>query len=206
MKIQIKKGGTLKKTYDVTTNKQGQVKLSIWNAKLSAGKYNVYLIYDDTSIKGSLTIKDANSVNMDNISIKAHSDTITITKNASGSVTKSLPDGVIPGDDSFYKEHMKVDTENGIVQVSKISNKGKEWTTNSLLKDKNTFQSHEVQYKINFGNSLTSEYPLLHFKLPRDTTIKTITPYIAGFQNMKSFGILIFKNDTVFDMIDTILL
>lgn len=202
MKIQIKKGGTLKKTYDVTTNKQGQVKLSIWNAKLSAGKYNVYLIYDDTSIKGSLTIKDANSVNVNNINIKAHSDTITITKNASGSVTKSLPDGVIPGDDSFYKEHMKVDTENGIVQVSKISNKGKEWTTNSLLKDKNTFQSHEVQYKINFGNSLTSEYPLLHFTLPRDTTIKTITPYIAGFQNMKSFGILIFKNDTVFDMID----
>lgn len=222
MEIQIKKGGTLKKTYSVTTNSEGMIRLSVWDAKLSKGKYTIYLIYenvqvaatmqvyDSTSVKEEITpeINTSGEITTENSStntkevflLEPHHSYITITQNEAGSVTKTLTDGVIPGNDSFGTTNMDVDIDNGEVRVAKISNKGEEYTTNTLLKDSSTFTKEQKQYTINKKNS--SKYPLLHFTLERDTTIKSITPYIDGFQNIKEFGILIFKNDNVFSELE----
>lgn len=201
MQIQIKKGGTLKKTYDIKTNKNGEVALSIWSAALTVGSYDIYLIHNNTQVKAKLTIKNDNE-NIKATDVSPHTGYSTVQTTSAGKVTHSLPDGVIAGNDSFYTENAIIDTDNGEIRVKKVSNSGQEYITNTLLKDQSTYESKEVQFKINSGSSMTSEYPMLHFKLERDTYIKTITPYISGFQNMESFGILIFKNDSVFDMVD----
>ena len=54
------------------------------------------------------------------------------------SVTHELPEGVIPGNDSFYLEKMDIDTDKGEVKVSKISNISDAYEVNNgraLLKD-----------------------------------------------------------------------
>lgn len=204
LQLQIKKGGDHVDIISITTNEKGSYDLALWSKKLSAGKYNIYLLYEGEQItKASLTIYGTNEeINSKIITtLSPHTEPVTIVKDVSGTVTKTLPDGVISGNDSFYTEHMKVDTTTGQVKVSKISHKN-DWTVNTLLKDLSTFDSQDMQYKINYGNSLTSEYPLLHFEITKDTTIESITPYISGFQNISEFGILIFKNDTVFDMVN----
>ena len=204
LQLQIKKGGDHVDVVSITTNEKGSYDLALWSKKLSAGKYNIYLLYEGEQItKASLTVYGTNEeINSKIVTTLApHTGTATIVKDVSGTVTKTLPDGVISGNDSFYTEHMKVDTATGQVKVSKINHKN-DWTVNTLLKDMDTFDHQDVQYKINYGNSLTSEYPLLHFEITKDTTIESITPYISGFQNISEFGILIFKNDTVFDMIN----
>ena len=201
--VQIKKGGTLKQSYEVTTNKYGQVDLSIWSAQLSKGSYNIYVIYEESKVQATLTVHK-NDEEVENKDIEKHTLPITITKNSKGSVTHTLPDGVIPGDDSFYKDNVVVDIENGEVRVDKIGDSVEEYRTNTLLKDMTTFDSMEVMYQIRSDKkALTSEYPIIHLKIDKDTHVKTITPYISGFQNIESFGILIFKNDAVFDMVNS---
>lgn len=205
--IDIKKQGTLVETAKKTTDNKGVCTFSFYPYNLSQGTYNIFTSYNDAKTATSLNVhSDSNPPK--NVTLKSDQTKLTIFTTLSGDITYTLPDNVIPGNDSFYTDNIEVDTEKGEVRVKHINNAEKEYTINNgrkLLKDSETFSADEYHYKIkNDKHALTSEYPLLHFTLERDTYIKSITPYIEGFKNIDSFGILIFENNYVFDMINPV--
>ena len=201
LKIQIKKGGTLKKTYTKKTNNNGHINLTFFPLKLSQGTYTVYTIYKNVKVKSKLVVyKNLTSLNKKKP--KPHDETVSLEIVSGTSVTHELPSGVIPGNDSFYTEKMDVDTNKGEVRVSKISKITDAYEINDgrpLLKDTNNkYKSSNSIYLIDHKTTgKNTAFPALHVTFDRDAYIKSITPYIAGFQNIKSFGILIFKNDDI---------
>lgn len=205
LEVQVKKGGTLKKSFSVTTNSEGKVNLTLFSLKLAKGTYSIYTIYQNVKIKSKLIVADPDK----KASFKSgspHVATVSIPKVSGKSVTHALPEGVIAGDDSFYKDNVDVDIKNGEIRVKKISNISDEYQINEgrpLLKDTKKYKSQDISYRVKSDKeSLTSQYPVLHVTFTRDTYIKKITPYIEGFKNIESFGVLIFKNDTVYNNVN----
>ena len=201
VKIQIKKGGTLKKTYTKKTDNNGHINLTFFSLKLAQGTYTVYTIYKNVKIKSKLIVYK-NSTSLNKKKENTHSETIVLEIVSGTSVTHELPDGVIPGNDSFYTEKMDIDTKKGEVRVSKISNILDAYEINNgkaLLKDtKDKYKSSDSIYLIDHKTTgKNTAFPALHVTFDRDAYIKSITPYIEGFQNIKSFGILIFRNDDI---------
>lgn len=199
--IEIKSGSTLKKREKIKTNKEGIANYSFFSLKLGVGTYNVYTIYGNKKIKSKLTV--ANSVNK--YTEKSNSLTLTLPKAKKTILTHKLPEGVIAGNDSFYTENLDVDIENGEVRIKKISNIDDEYEINegrALLKDIKGYDSKEEVHLIKKEKD-NSDFPALHVTFDRDAYIKSITPYIAGFKNIESFGILIFKNDIIHNITDT---
>lgn len=200
LKIQIKKGGKLKKTYTKKTNSDGQVNLTFFSLKLAQGTYTIYTIYNNVKIKSKLIVYK-NLTSLNNKKENTHSKTVTLEVVSGTSVTRELPEGVIPGNDSFYLEKMDIDTDKGEVKVSKISNISDAYEVNNgraLLKDIKKYKSSDSIFLVDHKTTgKNTAFPALHVTFDRDAYIKSITPYIEGFQNIKSFGILIFKNDDV---------
>ena len=198
--IQIKKGDVLKKTLSVTTNKDGQAKLTFFSLKLAKGTYSVYTIYQDTKIKSKLVVAES-ITEFKNKVAEAHSKTLSLPEISGTSVTHRLPEGVIAGDDSFYKEKVDVDVDKGEVRIKKISDISDTYEINdgkSLLKDLKQYKSEEHIYLIDHKETGEhTAFPALNVTFDREVFIKSITPYIEKLENIESFGILIFKNEKV---------
>lgn len=199
LQVTIKKNSNTVHTYNIKTDNKGLYNLSLWNIKkLKTGKYKIYVKYGTQSaLKANMTVyKSGHSFS--NIKPKSYTKSITIQTATPAQATHTIPSGIFTGDDSFYKDKIDVNTDNGTVSVQRIGDTG-EYSKNKLLKDKKVFSSADTVYKLKNENyKLTSEYPVLNFTLSSDTYIKSITPYISGFKNLDKFGILIFKNDFVF--------
>lgn len=194
--VQIKKGGTLKHNQKYTTNNKGIINFSLTSLKLSNGTYSVYTIYGSNKIKSKLIVNKK-----ENLKFKenTHSITVSLPKVSGVSVTNSLPEGVFAGNDSFYTDNVEVDTEKGEVRIKKISNLTESYDINdgkALLKDTKGYTSSERVYTIKQAKS-SSTFPAINVVFDREIYIKSITPYISGFKNITSFGILIFKNDVI---------
>ncbi len=116
-----------------------------------------------------------------------------------------IPDYIKTGDDSFYKDGVSVDTTEGTVTLQK-TNYNDEYVKNSPLAEQDIFKSQTIKYTIR-GNAqkgeLTTEYAVLNLKFANDCYIKSLTPYITQFQNIDRFGIVLFKNDEVFNLTKT---
>lgn len=202
LQVTIKKNSSTIATYNIKTNNQGLYNLSVWNIKkLQTGKYKIYVKYgSESALKANMTVyKTGHSFSK--ITPKTYTKIIEIQTATPAQATQSIPSTVFTGDDSFYKDKIDVDPDKGIVSVQRIGDTG-EYQKNKLLKDMKVFSSTETVYKLkNENTALTSEYPVLNFTLKSDTHIKSITPYISGFKNLDKFGILIFRNDFVFDKV-----
>ena len=199
LQVTIKKNSNTVHTYNIKTDNKGLYNLSLWNIKkLKTGKYKIYVKYGSQSaVKANMTVyKSGHSFS--NIKPKSYTKPITIQTATPAQATHTIPSGIFTGNDSFYKDKVDVNTDNGTVTIQRIADTG-EYVKNKLLKDKKVFSSADTVYKLKNENyKLTSEYPVLNFTLSSDTYIKNITPYIAGFKNLDKFGILIFQNDFVF--------
>lgn len=198
--ITIKKGSKTIDTYNVTTNNYGTYILSLWNTKkLKEGKtYKIYAKYNGKTAKATMKVY-SNNHGFSKVTAKQHTVSVDVQTVTAAQSTQSLPSTVIPGDDSFYKDKVDVDTDTGEVTIKRIDSTG-EYEKNKLLKDMKVFSSSERIYKLKKDKTaLTSEYPVLNFTLETDTRIKKITPYVTKFKNLDKFRIIIFKNDFVFD-------
>lgn len=194
--IQIKKGGTLKHSDKYTTNNKGEINLSLFSLKLAKGTYSVYTIYGNQKVKTKLIVNDKKD-----LKFKENTKHINVSlpKVSGVSVTNSLPEGVFAGNDSFYADNVDIDTEKGEVRIKKISNLTESYDVNDgrpLLKDTQGYTSSERVYTIK-PEKQTSTFPAINVVFDREVYIKSITPYISGFKNITSFGILIFKNDII---------
>ena len=202
LKIQVKKGGTLKKSFTVTTNKKGEADVTFFSLKLAKGTYSIYTIYGKYKLKSKLiVVKDTSDLN--GKTPKTHELSLSLPKVSGTSVTHKLPTGVIAGNDSFYADNVDVDVNKGEVRVKRISNISDSYEINNgkaLLKDSKKYDSSEYSYKIKSDKKKNkSKFPSLHITFDREVYIKSITPYIAGFKNISSFGIILFKNDVVYN-------
>lgn len=197
VRVQIKKGGTLKHDKEYTTNSKGIINFSTFGLKLTQGTYYVYTIYGNKRIKSKLIVNDANNLKT-KFNEKTTYMTISLPKVSGDSVTHTLPEGVFAGDDSFEKHNINFDTKKGEVTIRKISDSIDNYEVNEgrkLLKDQK-YTSVERTYTIKNAKS-TSTFPAINVIFDREVYIKSITPYISGFKNIDSFGILIFKNDVI---------
>ena len=204
LQVQVKKGGQLKKSYFITTKSNGQADLTFFSLKLAPGTYSVYTIYEDKKIKSKLKVVADNT---NNITHKEnyHTVTLSLPKASGETLTHTLPEGVIGGNDSFYMDNVEVDTLNGEVRVKKISNITDPYEVNDgrkLLKDTKEYDSKEISYTFKNNKNL-SELPCLHVTFDREVFIKSITPYIAGFRNIDSIALLLFKNDVIYQSAQT---
>ncbi len=200
LKVQVKKDSDVKKSYDVTTNNNGIVHITFFSLKLSPGTYSIYTIYGEQKIKSKLVVVGTES-ELNGKTAQSHTLDLSLPVTDDATITQKLPNGVIPGNDSFYADNVDVDVDNGEVRIRKISNISDEYEINegrSLLKNLQEYKSSERIYLINdaLSQEITS-FPALHVTFDREVYIKSITPYIEGFRNIESFGILIFKNDAI---------
>ncbi|MBO5476305.1 MAG: hypothetical protein J6A15_00940 [Clostridia bacterium] len=199
IKITIKKNSTNVATYNIKTNNNGEYALSLWNIKkLKEGTYKIYAQYNGKTAKSTMKVY-ADNHSFSNIKDKSHSVDVQVKTATAAQSSQTIPSGTFSGNDSFYLDRTTINTDKGVVGVQRIGDNGS-YQKNKLLRDRKVFSSSDIIYKLKSDKvALTSEYPVLNFTIPSDTYIKSITPYISGFKNIDKFGILIFKNDFVFD-------
>lgn len=199
LKVVVKKDSKTITTYNIQTNNDGIYNLALWGIKnLKTGNYKIYVTYNNKTVKTNMVVYPDN-YSFKNITRKSSQSYVSVKTATAAETTHSLPDTVIPGNDSFYLDKMELDEDKGEVRIQTIKSED-DYEKNKLLKDMKVFSSNDTIYKLKSDKiALTSEYPILNFTLSSDTNIKTITPYISGFKNIDKFGILIFKNDFIFD-------
>ena len=200
IQVEIKKSKSIKYSKTVTTNSKGQATLNLLNAKLSAGSYTIVSTIDGQTIQTTLNVHSG-SYTVTNSGNKIKK--VTLKNKGKITVKESLKDkGIAYGDEGFIKDNVSVDTKNGIIQIAKQDNKKGKYVKNKALVNNKTskpyYKSEIVEYTINNNKeSLKSEFPVLHLHFTRDTHIKSITPYVRKFKNIKNFGILLFQNDQI---------
>ena len=200
IQIIIKKNSNTVATYNIKTDNNGKYNLSLWNIKkLKEGTYKIYAKYNGKTVKSTMKVH-ADNYNFNNIKTpKPHTVNVQVKTATAAQTSQTIPSSIFTGNDSFYLDRTTLNDDNGTITVQRIGDTGS-YQKNKLLKDMKVFSSSEIIYKLKSDKvALTSEYPVLNFTIPSDTYIKTITPYISGFKNLDKFGILIFKNDFVFD-------
>lgn len=206
IQIVIKKGNAVKYSKTMHTSDNGVVTLSnLWSINLEAGTYNMYSIIGDVTIKRTLTVHNRGyKVNTAGQTTKK----ISLINAEMKTVTQSLSNNIITGDDSFIKKNVAVDIDEGIIKLDKIDTSKDEFTKTTILTSNEAkvsstegFDESTHSYKIDSNKvSLESEFPVMHINLARDAYVKTITPYISEFKNIEKFGIVLFKNDDVISM------
>ena len=203
VKVQVKKGKKIKYTKTTTTNKKGEATLNLKNAKLASGKYTVTTTVGNKTINTTFTVHTSSyKVSSPGSKLKK----VTLTDRVKTTTKDNLKNqGIIYGDDAFDTSNITVDTKKGIIELAKVDNSSDKYKKNKPLSTDKTskpyFNSDVYEYKV-YSNkkNLKSEFPVLHLKFDRDTHIKSIKPYIKKFKNMKSFGILLFKNDQILNI------
>lgn len=191
-------------TYKKTTDGLGNAYLDI---KLNPGTYTITSKYGDAVVTNTVIVQEKASTET---GTNVGTDT-TMTIGTRVSTTSRwvkgdfIPNYIKTGDDSFYKDGVSVDVSEGTVTLQK-TNYTDEYIKNKPLAEQKTFKQQTIKYTIR-GNAqqgeLTTEYAVLNLKIPNDCYIKSLTPYITKFQNIDRFGIILFRNDEVFDLTKT---
>ena len=199
IKVQVKKGKTIKYSKTATTNKNGEAKIQLRNAKLDAGTYTVITTISGKEIKTTYKVhKKSYTVTSPGSKVKH----MVVKDKVKTTVKDNLKNnGIIYGDDAFTLDGITLDKKNGIIELEKITTKDK-YTKNTPLKNNEStkpyYNSEVYSYKVySNAKNLKSEFPVLHLSFDRDTHIKSIKPYIKKFKNIESFGIILFKNDQI---------
>ena len=218
IKLTLKYGKKVVYENTHTTTSSGQIKIDIYKTFnfLKAGEYTMTATYTDVNktkhkLATKITIYSGNfksklKENKQTFSVKQ----VVETQTASGktpnykNITYDIPDDIIAGNDSFYLDGVSVDTDNGKVYIDKMSNPNEKYITNTPLEKSKQYTSQEITYQIsNNTKSLNSQYPVLNLVFEKDTFVHSLTPYINTFKNMKNFGIILFRNDEVFNLIQS---
>ena len=106
--------------------------------------------------------------------------------------------------DTSSTDGIDIDTENGTVKL-KLNKYDDEFTTNAPVsndykKDK-SYQTlgYTIRSNIDALGQQQSEFPALNFELSSPIYLESLIPQITEFNSMENFGILLFKNDVVFN-------
>ena len=201
IKVTIKQGTSTKHKKTLTTNSKGRATWNLNSLGLKKGKYTI-----ETVVPGNKAIKTKLTVHKEKYEATTGHVTaaVKIKDTVKTTVKESFNDNTITGDDAFDNDggRINVDTTNGIIELAKVDTSKDDFISNITLKPdtKPKFKYHRTTYKIKSDPKATSKFPVLHLKFDRDTYIKSIRPNVRTFKNMKSFGILLFKNDQVENM------
>ena len=197
--IKSKKTSKVLHTIKTETNSEGVVHINMWQYRLKAGTYKVTTSYDDTKIVNTLKIYSNDNFKA---ATKSQKKKIQILESQTVSSTSTVPKNVITGNDSFYRDKVTVDTDNGEVSIEKITNADAYKNENNIdAKSLKKIKSINVEYKINStNNSMQSEYPMLTFNVDEDCTIKGFTLNIEEFNNIDKYKVVLFKNDKIFNL------
>lgn len=200
--------GTSVKKIEKSTNSDGKISINLWDVyDFKVGKYTITTKYNDKKISTNLIVcdKDCTYTQTESPSVNISINTSNTSKALSNVYT-----GTITGNDSFYTNNMTVDTENGEVFISKLTNnstkKRTTWSTLSEAQLKKvqqfdkTFTISSTKHLDDEGwNVFQGNYGMLTFTVKNDCTVYKITPMIKSFVNIKDFKILIFENDKMFN-------
>ena len=192
-------------TYTRETNVQGYAYLNI---NLLPGTYNVSSTYGDATVKNTVTITETDKTSTtDNSSSTAMTVGTRVSQTSTVTEGTIIPNYVITGDDSFYKDAVTVDTKEGKITLKKTEYANDTYSSNTPLSKSQQFSSQEIGYTIRKNNdsrtNYNSEYAVLNFTITHDCDVKSITPHITKFQNIDKFDIVLFKNDEVFNLMKT---
>lgn len=194
IKINTEKGKN-KKKISKKTNSAGKIQLNLWSYKLKKGKYNIVAEYNGVKISSKLYVGQSGS-----ITLKPHTANIKITDTTKPTSSTNVKTGTITGNDSFYTNNMKVDTEAGEVYISSLKASTIKKETWETINSKKRGQVSSTYASYVIEPSKQSEYGMISFELKHDCTIYSITPYISSFTNIKEFKIILFENPKVFNI------
>lgn len=190
-------------TYTRTTDVQGYAYLNI---NLLPGTYPIQSSYGDATVTNIVTITETDSGSSTDSSSSAMTVGTRVSQTSTVTEGNIIPNYVITGDDSFYKDAITVDTKEGTITLQKTEYANDTYSTNQPLEKSQQFSSQEIGYTIRSKQDRihqNNEYAVLNITIPHDCDIKSITPYITKFQNIESFKIVLFKNDEVFNLMKT---
>lgn len=199
------------------TDSSGKIKFDLYKLNfLKAGTYTMTATYVDQPKK-----KISNNIGLHSGDFTKESKEqkvkITVTTYTDGGQTEvkaaqpekyeyaTVAENIIAGDDSFYKDGIALEHKSvGKIYIDKMSNPNEKYTSNTPLESTKQYTAQETTYQLNNNTkSLTSQYPVLNLVFDKDTYIHSLTPHIKKFKNMKNFGIILFKNDEVFNLTES---
>lgn len=190
-------------TYTRTTDVQGYAYLNI---NLLPGTYPVQSSYGDATVTNTVVVTEANTTNESNTSSTAMTVGTRVSQTSTVTEGTVIPNYVITGDDSFYKDGVTVDTKEGKISLQKTEYKNDTYLSNEPLSKSEQFSAQEIGYTIRETKDRihqNSEFAVLNLTISHDCDVKSITPYITKFQNIESFKIVLFRNDEVFNLMKT---
>lgn len=191
-------------TYTRTTDVQGYAYLNI---NLLPGTYTTQSSYGDATVTNTVTVLDKDAtVTPDTSSNTAMTIGTRVSQTSSVTEGTIIPNYVITGDDSFYKDGVTVDTKEGKISLQKTEYANDTYSSNTPLSKSKQFSAQEIGYTIRDTKDRihqNSEYAVLNLTIPHDCDVKSITPHITRFQNIDTFKIVLFKNDEVFNLMKT---
>ena len=190
-------------TYTRKTDVQGYAYLNI---NLLPGTYTVQSSYGDATVTNTVTVTETDTTSTTNTSSTAMTIGTRVSQTSTVTEGTIIPNYVITGDDSFYKDAVTVDTKVGKVSLQKTEYANDTYSSNTPLSKSKQFSSQEIGYTIRSKQNRVhqnNEYAVLNLTIPRDCDIKSITPHITKFQNIESFKIVLFRNDEVFNLMKT---
>ena len=202
--IKDKNKKVIKKLSDVATNKKGAIKLNIWSTitKLKTGTYTITASYGDKNLTNKIHVYSSNNYKRKN---EKKTQNIALKETIVETTESKIKDkNVFTGKSYFQTDKITLDDDEGEATLARVSTNNefkKEYTIPKDKREKMTKSHHTYSIKPN-SQSLQSEYCLYNFELDKDCVVKSITPYIVSTKNIKEIGIILFKNDKIFN-IDT---
>ncbi|MBR3208632.1 MAG: hypothetical protein IKF82_00030 [Bacilli bacterium] len=196
---------TIKELSNLKTDSDGYVSVNLWKYSLKAGNYEVHTVIKTGAeqkvqeVVTKLTIVKTNTYTIANTYKKLEFNMPVTTRIES---VETVDSNTFLGDDSFYKEHVSLDSTEGTVLLSEL-NPDTQFTSIDLIPSDvaKNLKTSTQKYKIKAtSDSLQSEYPVLNFQVDKKCKIKSITPNIVEFQNIKYFTIILFQNDKIFNI------
>lgn len=202
--IKDKNKKVIKTIADAATNKKGAINLNIWNTitKLKTGTYTITASYGDKSLSRKIHVysssnyKSKNEKETQKISLK---ETIVESKES-----KIKDNSIFTGTSHFQRDKITLDDDAGEAFLARTTTNNTFQKVDSIPEEKREKMrdsTHAYTIKPS-SQSLQSEYCLYNFELDKDCVVKSITPYIHSTKNIKEYGIILFKNDKIFN-IDT---
>ena len=191
-----KAGKVIKTIKNKKTNSKGEIQLNLWDYKLEKGEYVIVAEYKNTKVTNKITIGDDEKLT----SSKGKANVFILNETGPSKTSTNVKSDTFTGDDSFYKENIKVDEDIGEVSIEKTNPTKKEYQKSTNVPEsglKTTTRSFTIEPT---SKSHQSTYGIMNFQVHDDCWIKSITPEILRFSNIKEMKIVLFKNDKVFDL------
>ncbi len=198
--IKDKNKKTVKTLKDIVTNKKGAVAINLWEAipKIKAGTYKITTAYGDEKITNTIKVYSGKYKKT------SHSEktNLKLSEKQVLSTTYNIDDNTFEGTSHFYTENITLDSEDGIAHLKKANTK-KDYKKIDIIPEDKRKKAKSAYYKYTIkpnSQSLQSEYCLYNVQFKKDCSIEWIKPYIKSFKNIKTFGIILFKNNQIFDV------